>query len=107
MTNKEAIEIIKLAIAEVEWNYPMDYAAAFDKAIEALEKPDTMCAYWERGKYDWKGVPQLINDQPVLGKAVHYHCSNCGCVIAHMRRNYCPDCGAKMNLTNQEKENEN
>lgn len=38
MTNKEAIEIIKAARAEVEWEYPMEYAAAFDKAIEALEQ---------------------------------------------------------------------
>lgn len=38
MTNKEAIETIKIALAEVEWNYPMDYAAAFETAIEALEK---------------------------------------------------------------------
>ena len=38
MTNKEAIETIKIAIAEVEWNYPMDYAIAFETAISALEK---------------------------------------------------------------------
>lgn len=38
MTNKEAIETIKIALAEVEWEYPMDYAAAFETAIEALEK---------------------------------------------------------------------
>ena len=38
MTPQEAIETIKIAIAEVEWNYPMDYAVAFEKAIEALEK---------------------------------------------------------------------
>jgi hypothetical protein len=37
MTNKEAIDIIKTTIAQVEWDYPMDYAAAFDKAVEALE----------------------------------------------------------------------
>lgn len=36
MTNQEAIDIIKRAIAQVEWDYPMEYAAAFDKAIEAL-----------------------------------------------------------------------
>ena len=57
MTNQEAIGIIKTAIAEVEWEYPMDYAAAFDKAMEALEKlndPDRVkvvrcadCRYWE------------------------------------------------------------
>ena len=38
MTPQEAIETIKVAIAEVEWNYPMNYAVAFEKAIEALEK---------------------------------------------------------------------
>lgn len=38
MTNQEAIETIKIAIAEVEWNYPMDYSIALDMAITALEK---------------------------------------------------------------------
>jgi hypothetical protein len=38
MTNKEAIEIIKIAKAEIEWNYPLNYNIAFDKAIESLEK---------------------------------------------------------------------
>ena len=38
MTNKEAIETIKIAMAEVEWNYPMDYAVAFEAAVDALEK---------------------------------------------------------------------
>lgn len=38
MTDKEVAEIIKVARAEVEWEYPMEYAAAFDRAIEALDK---------------------------------------------------------------------
>ena len=38
MTNEEAIKTIRVAVAEVEWNYPMDYAIAFETAIEALEK---------------------------------------------------------------------
>ena len=38
MTPEEALEIINIAIAEVEWNYPLDYAAAFEVAIEVLEK---------------------------------------------------------------------
>lgn len=38
MNNKEAIELIKVAQAEVEWSCPMDYAAAFDLAIKALEQ---------------------------------------------------------------------
>jgi hypothetical protein len=38
MTNEEAIEIIKIAIAEVEWESPLDYAAAFEVAIKALKE---------------------------------------------------------------------
>ena len=42
MTNKEAIELIKVAQAEVEWSCPMDYAVAFDLAIKALEQTDVL-----------------------------------------------------------------
>ena len=38
MTVKEAIKTIRVAIAEVEWEYPLDYSVAFETAIEALEK---------------------------------------------------------------------
>ena len=38
MTPEEAIKTIQVAIAEVEWNYPLDYSVAFETAIEALEK---------------------------------------------------------------------
>ena len=48
MTNKEAIETIKIAIAEVEWNYPMDYAIAFEKAIEALETVERINGYCQK-----------------------------------------------------------
>ena len=37
MTNQKAIEIIKSAQAQIEWDYPMDYAVAFDMAISALQ----------------------------------------------------------------------
>lgn len=37
MTNQEAVDLIRRAIAEIEWEQPMEYAAAFDKAVEALE----------------------------------------------------------------------
>ena len=40
MKPQEAIEIMKIAISEVEWNYPMDYAAAFETAIEALTEAE-------------------------------------------------------------------
>jgi len=36
VTIKKAIKIIEVAIAEVEWNYPLDYTIAFEKAIAAL-----------------------------------------------------------------------
>ena len=38
MTPEEAIKMIEIAIADVEWNYPMEYAIAFETAIDALEK---------------------------------------------------------------------
>ena len=38
MTNQEAADLIRIAQAEIEWDYPMEYAIAFDKAIEALER---------------------------------------------------------------------
>lgn len=38
MTIKEAIETIKIAKAEVEWEYPMNYQIAFDMALEALKE---------------------------------------------------------------------
>lgn len=36
MTREEAIKNLELMRAEVEWEYTMEYAAAIDKAIEAL-----------------------------------------------------------------------
>ena len=44
MKPQEAIRIMKIALAEVEWNYPMDYAVAFETAIDALEKQ--MASEW-------------------------------------------------------------
>ena len=52
MTKEEAIETIRMAIAHIEWEYPMDYAVAFDMAIEALNQPEIIrckdCKHWER-----------------------------------------------------------
>ena len=38
MNLKEVIKTLEIAKAEVEWNYPMDYAVAIDEAIEAVDK---------------------------------------------------------------------
>lgn len=37
MKPEEAIKNLKLMQAAIEWEYPMDYAATIDAAIEALE----------------------------------------------------------------------
>ena len=38
MTTEEAIKTIQVAIAEVEWEYPLNYSIAFKTAVESLEK---------------------------------------------------------------------
>ena len=50
MTPEEAIKTIQVAVAEVEWNYPMDYSVAFETAIEALENVNRQQAEIERLK---------------------------------------------------------
>lgn len=77
MTNKEAIEIIKIAIAEVEWDYPMDYTVAFEKAIEALEKQEPMEAIERFCGDGW-------NDY------FKGECPRCGKTIEAVKR--CPHC---------------
>lgn len=37
MTRKEVIDTLKLAKAEVEWNYPMNYYLAIDQAIKYIQ----------------------------------------------------------------------
>ena len=76
MTNQEAIETIKVAISEVEWNYPMEYAVAFEKAIEALEKqiPKKIYRDNDNGVYEKEFCPscnkRLFSDEK--------YCSRCG-----------------------------
>lgn len=62
MTIKEAIKTIELAIAEVEWVYPIDYAAAFDVAVSAL------CAKEEKPSGGWISVEDELPErfQPVI-----------------------------------------
>lgn len=67
MTNDEAIETLKVAKSEIEWEYPMDYQIALDKAIKALEQEsildkiraevDDLSPYW------WEDNPRsVVND---------------------------------------------
>ena len=40
MTQKELIDTLEIAAAEVEWDYPMDYYIAFEKAINYIKAWD-------------------------------------------------------------------
>lgn len=42
MTRKELIDTLKIAAAEVEWYYPMDYYVAFEKAINYVKAWDDL-----------------------------------------------------------------
>lgn len=54
MKPQEAIEIMKIAISEVEWDYPMDYTVAFEEAIKALEQQIHNCEECKHANYyDW------------------------------------------------------
>lgn len=38
MNLREVIKTLEIAKAEVEWDYPMDYAVAIDEAIKAVDR---------------------------------------------------------------------
>lgn len=80
MTPQEAIEIIDIAIAEVEWNYPMNYAVAFERAREALEKQ--------------------IPKKPKERQGTTY--SFCPCCNSNNIYEYCGDCGQKNDWSDTE-----
>ena len=71
MTAEEAIKTIEVAIAEVEWEYPLDYSVAFETAIEALEKQ----------------IPKKLKDDGWL------YCPICGRDVLMDRFDYCCHCG--------------
>ena len=61
MTPEEAIKTIRVAIAEVEWDYPLDYAIAFETAIEALENVNRQQAEIERLKVENQSLRSAAN----------------------------------------------
>lgn len=50
MTQKELIDILENAAAEVEWNYPLDYAIAIDQAIKYIEAYESIVAELEKAQ---------------------------------------------------------
>lgn len=80
MTTQEAIETLKLMQGQVEWDYPMEYAAAVDMAVDALQKQ----------------IPK-----PIRITTSTKRCGNCGRQLSgigniHPERNYCVKCGQKV-----------
>ena len=83
MKAQKTIDTMKVAIAEVEWNYPLDYAIAFEEAIKALEK-------------------QIPRKLPVDNEL--YHCPGCGEKDAIMQGdNYCFNCGQALDWSDTDK----
>ena len=94
MTNAEAIEIIKIAIAEVEWDYPMDYTVAFEMAIDALEK--------HIPKKPTKTKIATLNKSPeaISWEAIHC-CPRCESNLVSQYK-YCPQCGQEIEWSGEE-----
>lgn len=76
MTNEEAIKKIEIAMAEIEWNYPMDYAVAFDMAIKALKKQeqenpcDVGDVVYEIAYPTTANVEELKHEKPIIQEHV-------------------------------------
>ena len=88
MTAEEAIKTIQVAIAGVEWNYPLDYSIAFETAIEALEKQAAK-----------KPEPHIVDVEKIkIGNAnwckgtTVYRCPNCNDFISRIY-DFCYHCG--------------
>ena len=84
MNLKEVIKTLELAKAEVEWNYPMDYAVAIDEAIKAMEKQIPKKPV---SKYKYRDGENV--------------CPSCEtenrCRIVMFWEKFCPDCGQAIN----------
>ena len=85
MKPEEAIETIKIAIAEVEWNYPIDYAVAFEEAVNVLEKQ----------------TPK----KPVVNDDLQIACPNCSATLIYCLHtseiDYCDKCGQRLDWSEE------
>lgn len=97
MTASEAIETIKVAIAEVEWDYPMEYAVAFEVAISALEKQVPKKATPHRVE-----VPKIKIGHGYWGKGTTvYKCPCCGTFVSRIYK-HCHHCGQALDWSETE-----
>lgn len=78
MTTRKAIQAIKAAKAEVEWTYPLDYAAAFEVAIEALEK--------QIPKKHFQNECECVVDYEMLYSSIDNKCRSQNCYLQNEYR---------------------
>lgn len=78
MKPEKIIETLEIAMAEVEWNYPMKYIMAFKAAIEAVKKQ-----------------AQTYPDNLAIDKFIQYgYCPLCGNFVNIFNNKYvCDYCG--------------
>ena len=102
MTTQGAIDTLKIAIAEVEWNYPLDYAVAVEMAIKALEKEiPTEPVIQEEGNFI-QGY--FIFDKYFCCPACEYCCGLVDYVDKagkKIKSEYCPKCGQAIDWRNK------
>ena len=95
MTRKEVIDTLEIAKAEVEWNYPLDYAIAIEQAIGIIKEREQ--GRWIEHKY---GFWSFVNKEGERdGWVPDYECSCCGSsgyINNYGEFNFCPQCGAEM-----------
>lgn len=87
MTAEETISILKIAIAKVEWNYPMDYAVAIETAIQALEK-----------QMPKKVLNLMLNADGKPTKVFKGICPYCQCIV---NNEYCSRCGQALDWSDE------
>ena len=95
MNTQEVIDIMKIASAEVEWNYPLDYAIAFEEAIKAIEKQIPQKVILGYDEQDYIRCPQCKSEIAAMDDdCLLYHCPDCSEKDAILQGdNYCFNCG--------------
>lgn len=103
---ENALETIAVAVAEVEWDYPQNYAIAFETAIEVLKEKlerEQGCEYCNNGvetgscdsdakmrveKGDIHCLPYIVVENDTFGTSDIFDAD------------YCPNCGKKLKEDN-------
>lgn len=84
MSRDEIISNFELMKAEVEWEYPIDYAATIDEAIELVK---------ERKVGHWRNRGRIDQCCSVCGET-----PDCEPGETPKEYDFCPYCGAKMEM---------